>query len=218
MTTAKKKIDDPILTVASPAKWDEWLKKHHTTSLGVWLRCAKIGAAKSITYVEALDIGLAWGWIDSQKRGLDESAFLQRFTRRTAKSPWSKINVAKAEALINAGKMQPSGLREVLSAKSDGRWERAYDGARTATVPQDLMDALAKEPKAKTFFEGLDGANRYAIWYRVHSAKTATTRAKWIERLVAMCAKGETIHPVRERVKKAAAKTAKTAKTAKSKA
>ncbi len=207
MTTAKKKIDDPILTVASPAKWDEWLKEHYTTSSGVWLRCAKIGAKKSITYVEALDIGLAWGWIDSQKRGLDESAFLQRFTRRTAKSPWSKINVAKAEALINAGKMQPSGLREVLSAKSDGRWERAYDGARTATVPQDLMDALAKEPKAKTFFDDLDGANRFAILYRVQTAKKAATRANWIERLVAMCAKGERIHAVRnvarERVKKA---------------
>ncbi len=142
--------------------------------------------------------------IDSQKRALDDSAWLQRFSPRTAKSPWSKINCQKAESLIAAGLMQPPGLAEVARAKRDGRWERAYDGARAATVPPDLAAALTRNARAHAFFEKLDGANRYAILYRVQTAKKPETRAARITRFVAMCARGETIHPKAK--KKASAK------------
>jgi uncharacterized protein YdeI (YjbR/CyaY-like superfamily) len=140
------------------------------------------------------EAALAWGWIDSRKQGLDDEAWLQRFGPRTARSPWSKINRAKAEALIAGGRMEAPGLAEVERAQQDGRWERAYDGARSASVPEDLAAALAADPRARAFFEALDSANRYAILYRVQAAKT---RAARIERYVAMCARGETIHSAR---------------------
>ena len=157
------------------------------------LRIAK-GKAKALSYAQALDVALAWGWIDSRKQALDADAWLQRFTPRTAKSPWSKINCAKAEALIAACAMQ-AGLAEVERAKGDGRWARAYDGARTSEVPADLAAALARNKRALTFFAKLDGANRYAILYRVQTAKKAETRAARIKRFVGMCARGERIHP-----------------------
>jgi uncharacterized protein YdeI (YjbR/CyaY-like superfamily) len=185
-----------ILAVATVEEWRAWLAAHHATSSGVFLRIPKQGA---FTYAEALEIALAWGWIDSQKKALDATAWLQRFTPRSAKSPWSKINRAKAEALLAAGKLEAPGLAEVDRARRDGRWERAYDGARAATVPDDLAAALASNARARTFFEALDGANRYSILYRVQTAKKAETRAKRIAELVAMCARGETIHPRRRR-------------------
>jgi uncharacterized protein YdeI (YjbR/CyaY-like superfamily) len=150
-----------------------------------------------MTYAEALDVGLAWGWIDSQKHALDDSAWLQRFTPRTKQSPWSKINCGKAEALIAAGRMEPPGLAEVERAKRDGRWERAYDGGRTSEVPPDLAAALARSNRARVFFETLDRANRYAILYRVQTARKPETRADRIARFVAMCARHETLHPRR---------------------
>lgn len=189
---ATKPYND-ILALESPAAWGKWLGANHKHSPGVWLRLSKKGATKTITYAEALDLALVWGWIDSQKRGLDQDAFLQRFTRRTATSPWSKINRAKAEALIASGVMEPSGLAEVERAKEDGRWERAYDGARTAQVPDDLLAALAKNAKARAAFEALGSANRYAILFRLQNAKKPENRAAQIERFVAMCARGETI-------------------------
>jgi uncharacterized protein YdeI (YjbR/CyaY-like superfamily) len=185
-----------ILAVATAEEWRAWLAANHATSSGVFLRIPKQGA---FTYAQALDVALAWGWIDSQKQALDATAWLQRFTPRTAKSPWSKINRAKAEALLAAGTLEPPGVAEVERAKRDGRWERAYDGARTATVPDDLAAALANNARARTFFEALDSANRYAILYRVQTAKKAETRAERIATLVAMCARGETIHPRRPR-------------------
>ena len=166
-----KKAAEPILAFARAEDWLAWLASHHGRSRGVLLRIAKKGAQRSITYAEALDGALAWGWIDSQKRALDANAWLQRFTPRTAKSPWSKINRAKAQALMAAGTMEPQGLAEVERAKRDGRWERAYDGARASGVPADLAAALAKSSRARVFFEALDGANRYAILYRVQTAK-----------------------------------------------
>ena len=185
-----------ILAVATVEEWRAWLAAHHATSPGVLLRIPKRGA---FTYAEALEVALAWGWIDSQKKALDAAAWLQRFTPRTAKSPWSKINRAKAEALLAAGKLEAPGVAEVERAKRDGRWERAYEGARTATVPDDLAAALAGNARARTFFEALDAANRYAILYRVQTAKKAETRAERIAKFVAMCARGETIHPRRGR-------------------
>ncbi len=192
--------EELVLSVKRSADWETWLRKHHDTVRAVLLIIGKKGAPKTITYAEALDGALAWGWIDSQKRPLDEKAFLQRFSPRTAKSPWSKINCAKVEALIAAGKMQPSGLAEVDRAKKDGRWDRAYSGSRTAEVPAELAAALSKNAKARAFFESLDSANRFAILYRVQSAVKAETRSARIEKFVSMCARHETIHPVTRKV------------------
>jgi uncharacterized protein YdeI (YjbR/CyaY-like superfamily) len=195
--TSAKKDAEPILAFARARDWHAWLASHHGRSQGVLLRIAKKGVRRSITYPQALDVALAWGWIDSQKRALDADAWLQRFTPRKAKSPWSKINRAKAEALIAAGTMEPPGLAEVERAKRDGRWKGAYDGARTSSVPRDLAFALSRTARARAFFETLDGANRYAILYRVQTAKKPETRAERIARFVAMCARHETIHPRR---------------------
>jgi uncharacterized protein YdeI (YjbR/CyaY-like superfamily) len=200
---AVHKSTPAILEFSRASAWSAWLKSNHASSQGVWLRIAKKGAKQSITYPEALEVALAWGWIDSQKRGLDDQAWLQRFGPRTAKSPWSKINRAKAEALIAAGTMKPPGLAEVERAKRDGRWERAYDGARAATVPEDLAAAFARDPRAQTFFSALDSANRYAILYRVQAAKKPETRAARIEQFVKMCARRETLHPPRRARKRA---------------
>ncbi len=189
--------DPPVLSFATRRAWSEWLAAHHASSRGVWLKLAKKGArSKSVTYAEALEIALAWGWIDGQKQKdeLDGTSWLQRFTPRTAKSPWSKLNRAKAEALIAADAMEAPGLVEVERAKRDGRWERAYDSATTASVPADLAAALARNAAALAFFETLDRANRYAILYRVQTAKKPETRAERIARFVGMCERHETIH------------------------
>lgn len=194
---AKNSRTEPVLSFARAAAWRAWLASHHATSSGVLLRIPKKGASRAITYAEALEGALAWGWIDSQKRALDATAWLQRFTPRAAKSPWSKINRAKAEAMIAAGTMEAPGLAEVERAKRDGRWERAYDGARSSAVPADLAAALDRKPRARAFFDGLDSANRYAILYRIQAAARPETRAERIERFVGMCARGETVHPRR---------------------
>ncbi len=190
-------MNEPVLECATAADFRAWLGKNHKRSPGVLLRIPKQGARGGLGYAEALDVALCYGWIDSQKRALDESAWLQRFTPRTAKSPWSKINREKAEALIKTKQMRAAGLAEVERAKADGRWERAYAGSRTATVPTDLAAALERNRRARTFFEQLDSANRYAILYRVQSAKKPETRAQRIEKFVGMCARGETLHPPR---------------------
>jgi len=191
------KTPEPILALEHAADWHAWLAEHHARSRGVLLCIRKAGAPRTLTYASALEVALAWGWIDSQKRALDATAWLQRFTPRTAKSPWSKINRAKAEALLAAGKLEPPGRAEVERARRDGRWDAAYDGARAATVPEDLAAALARSARARAFFEELDGANRYAILYRIQTAKKPETRTERIAKLVAMCAKGETIHAPR---------------------
>jgi uncharacterized protein YdeI (YjbR/CyaY-like superfamily) len=155
--------------------------------------------APALSYAEARDIALAWGWIDGQKRAHDDRAWLQRFSPRRPRSAWSKINRDKAEALMRAGKMRPPGLREVERAKLDGRWDAAYDSPRTSQVPDDLARALAGNQAAAVFFETLDGANRYAILYRLQTAKKPETRAARIARFLAMLAKRETLHPPRQK-------------------
>ncbi len=192
-----EKAREATLAFATARAFHDWLAKNHDRSDAVFLRLAKRGAAKSITYAEAVDVALAWGWIDSQKRALDDGAWLQRFSRRTPTSPWSKINCGKVDALIAAKKMHPPGLAEVERAKRDGRWERAYQSARTSEVPDDLAAAFAKNARARAFFDALDGANRYAILFRVHAAKKPETRADRIARFVRMCAAHETLHPTR---------------------
>jgi uncharacterized protein YdeI (YjbR/CyaY-like superfamily) len=195
-TTAK---DLPVLAFPTIRAWSEWLEAHHASSRGLWLKIAKKGAGvASITYAEALDVALVWGWIDGQKGALNDAWWLQRFTPRTANSQWSKINRAKVEALIAAETMATPGLAEVERAKRDGRRERAYDGARSSNLPADLVAAFARNTRARTFFETLDGANRYAILYRVQTAKRPKTRAERITQFVALCAQHETIHPRRQ--------------------
>jgi uncharacterized protein YdeI (YjbR/CyaY-like superfamily) len=156
-----------------------------------------MNSESTLTYAAALDAALCWGWIDSQKRALDDTAWLQRFTPRTAKSLWSKINRSKAEALIASGQLEAPGLAEVEKAKQDGRWARAYDGAKKSTVPRDLADAFERDDRARAVFEAHDSANRYAILYRVATAKSTETRAQRIAKFVAMCAANKTLHPVR---------------------
>jgi len=187
----------PRKNFASQHKWQLWLEKNHTDPTGIWLQVAKKESGiPSVTYPEALETALCFGWIDGQKRPLDEKFWLQRFTPRRTKSGWSKINCSKALLLIEQGKMRPSGLKEVERAKADGRWEAAYDSARTAEVPSDLEKALAKNAKAKAFFATLDRANRYAILYRVQTAKKPETRQERIRQFVAMLAKKEKLHPL----------------------
>jgi uncharacterized protein YdeI (YjbR/CyaY-like superfamily) len=179
--------------------WATWLRKHHAASTGIWLRLAKKGAATpSVTYAEAVDEALCWGWIDAQKKGLDEAWWLQRFTPRGSRSIWSKINRDKVGVLTAAGRMQPPGVAAVERARANGQWDAAYDSARTATVPDDLTAALAASKQAATFAR-LDAANRYAILFRLQTAKKAETRARRIAELVAMLGRGETLHPVSER-------------------
>jgi uncharacterized protein YdeI (YjbR/CyaY-like superfamily) len=172
-----------------------WLRKNHSASEGVWLELAKAGAPEAtVSYAEAVEIALCYGWIDGQKKAQDATYWLQRFTPRRPRSLWSKVNRAKAEALIAAGRMKLAGQAEIDRAKADGRWDAAYDSARTSTVPPDLQAALDAKPKAKAFFSRLDATNRYAVLWRVQTAKKPETRARRIETLVAMLARGEKIH------------------------
>ena len=186
----------PTEHFADAAAWERWLERHPQSS-GVWLKIAKKDAGiPSVTYAEALDVALCHGWIDGQKKGLDAQFFLQRFTPRRARSTWSKINVAKIDVLTAAGRMRPAGLREVEAAKADGRWDAAYDRAKSMDVPHELSKALAlaKNRKAKAFFDALDRTNRYAVCWRVQTAVKPETKLARVEKLVAMLARGEKIH------------------------
>jgi uncharacterized protein YdeI (YjbR/CyaY-like superfamily) len=188
--------DLPIVSFTSPDAWAEWLGEHYAASGGVWLKIAKVGSGlPTVTYSEALDAALCHGWIDGQKGRFDDSYWLQRFGPRTPRSKWSKINRDRAEALIAGGQMRPAGLRAIELAKADGRWDAAYDGQRTAAVPEDLQRELAGNAAAREFFATLDGQNRYAILYRIQDAKKPETRARRIEKFVAMLANGEKIYP-----------------------
>jgi uncharacterized protein YdeI (YjbR/CyaY-like superfamily) len=186
----------PIVSCASREEWAAWLSDHHRTSAGVWLKIAKKHSGiDSASYAHALEIALSYGWIDGQKGKLDDDHWLQRFTPRGPRSRWSKINRDKGAALIDSGDMKPDGLREVQRAKADGRWDAAYDGQRTATVPQDLQSALAQNDRARAFFATLNSVNRYAILYRIQDAKRPQTRARRIEKFVAMLEQHEKLHP-----------------------
>jgi uncharacterized protein YdeI (YjbR/CyaY-like superfamily) len=182
--------------------FETWLMQHHASSTGLWLKIAKRGAEEaSVTYPEAVEIALCWGWIDGQKKSLDAQHFLQRFTPRRARSVWSKVNVEKVARLIEAGRMQAPGLAQVEAAQANGRWARAYDGARTAVVPDDLMVALDAAPQAKAFFSTLNASNRYAVLWRIQAAVKAETRARRVAQLVEMMGRGEAIHIFKAKVK-----------------
>lgn len=173
----------------------EWLAAHHDTSPGIWLKMAKKGSAhSSIDYDRALEVALCYGWIDSQVRRVDDDFFVQRFTPRSARSPWSKRNREFAEKLAEAGLLEPAGAAEVERARADGRWDRAYAGQKAAEMPQDFLDALARNPEAEAFYATLDSHNRYAVYYRLQDAKRPETRARRIEKFVQQLAERRKFH------------------------
>jgi len=187
----------PELIVRDAAAWRDWLGENHADPAGVWLVLAKKGTEKptSITYDQALEEALCHGWIDGQTRRRDDATYKQRFTPRRKRSAWSKRNTGIAERLQAEGRMHRAGRAEVERAKADGRWEAAYPGPATMEIPPDLTEALAAEPKAQAMFETLNSQNRYAILYRIGTAKRADTRARRIREFVAMLARGETVYP-----------------------
>ena len=186
----------PTLSFETPQSWETWLQENHTTSKGLWLKIAKKETGiLSVSYAEALDVALCYGWIDGQKAAGDNQFWLQKFTPRGPKSIWSKINCDKADALIAAGRMQPAGLRQVELARADGRWAAAYESQRTIGIPDDFQRALDQNPQAQAFFSTLNRANRYAILYRIQTAKKPETRAERIQKFIEMLARGEKIHP-----------------------
>lgn len=181
---------------ATGKAWWTWLEKQHAASPGVWMKIAKKEAPEtSVQYPEALDAALCFGWIDGQKKSIDEQYWLQKFTPRAKRSIWSKVNREKVTALTEKGLMQPAGLAEIERAKKDGRWEAAYDSWSAATVPDDLQAALDANAKARANFAALSSQNRYAILFRTHQAKKAETRAKRISDFVAMLERGQVVHP-----------------------
>ena len=179
-------------------EWARWLAEHHARSGGVWLRHAKKGAPQaSVSHAEALEVALCFGWIDGQRKSLDQHYWLQRWVPRGAKSIWSKINRDKALGYIGEGKMQPAGLKEVDRARADGRWDAAYDSATSSAIPPDLQAAFLAHPGAAEFFATVSAQNRYAVLFRIQTAKKAETRAKKIEQYAQMLARGETLHPAK---------------------
>ncbi|MGZ5200452.1 MAG: YdeI/OmpD-associated family protein [Telluria sp.] len=192
--------EDQAMRFAHQAEWAEWLSRHHASSAGAWLAHAKKGSAiPTVSYAEALEVALCFGWIDSRKKALDSQHFLQRWTPRSSKSIWSKVNRDSALRYIEEGKMQPAGLAEVERARRDGRWDAAYDPVSKAEVPPDLQAALDADPAAAAMFATLTSQNRFAILFRLQAAKKAETRAARLEKFVAMLARGETIHPQKAR-------------------
>jgi len=191
-----KTSDSPRRLFKSKQDWAGWLEKNHEKSAGVWLRVGKKDSGvRSVSYKEALDVALCYGWIDGQKRPEDEMTWLQRFVPRSNTSIWSKINRETALGLIASGEMKAAGLEAIEKARENGRWEAAYDSPKGATVPSDLQAALDGNVRAKAFFESLARVNRYAVLWRIQTVKKAETRARKIREFVRMLEKGEKIHP-----------------------
>jgi uncharacterized protein YdeI (YjbR/CyaY-like superfamily) len=193
--------EQPELIVENADAWRAWLRQHHDDPLGVWLVLAKKGVVEptSLTYDEALEEALCHGWIDGQAKQRDEATYRQRLTQRRKRSAWSKRNVGKAERLVAEGRMHPAGVAEIERAKADGRWEAAYAGPSSIEVPADLVAGLAADPGAQAMFDLLTKQNRYAILYRLTTAKRAETRARLLDRFVSMLSRGETLYPQKRR-------------------
>ena len=195
MGTEAGKDGLPILAFGSDEDFEQWLDVEHATAPGLWLKIAKKAAGiPTVSYAEAVLTALCYGWIDGQKASYDERYFLQRFTPRRSRSKWSKINRDHVERLVAAGRMRPAGMAQVELAKADGRWDDAYDSQRTATVPDDLAEALRARPQAQVAFDRLNSVNRYAILFRIHDAKRPQTRARRIASFVDMLERRETLH------------------------
>jgi uncharacterized protein YdeI (YjbR/CyaY-like superfamily) len=180
---------------SSPKAWAAWLKREHARADGLWVRFyKKASGVKSLTYAQALDEALCWGWIDGQAKPLDADSWLQRYTPRRRRSAWSKRNREHVARLMAEDRMQPAGLAQVAAAKADGRWERAYDGPAASTIPDDLLAALGRHPRALAFFNGLNKSNRYAISYRLQTAKKPETRQRRFDAILEMLKRGEAFH------------------------
>src|SRR5687768_2305308 len=190
-----KTMDLPTLPFATKNKWLDWLARQHDKSAGMWLKLAKKDLGiPSLTYDEAVEAALCYGWIDGQKKGFDEKYWLQKFTPRGPKSIWSKINTLKAEKLIASGEMKPAGLKAIEAAKQDGRWDAAYESQKNISIPEDFESALNQNKKAKVFFATLNSVNRYAILFRIHNVKKAETRARRIKQFIEMLEKNEKLY------------------------
>jgi uncharacterized protein YdeI (YjbR/CyaY-like superfamily) len=187
--------DLPVLLFKSQKLWHDWLDKHHAQQHGVWLKLAKKSSGKqSISYAEAVEESLCYAWVDSQLQAYDTDYYLQKFTPRSPKSVWSKVNVTKVESLIKANKMQPAGLAAMEAAKQSGAWQAAYDSSSNSVVPEDFQAELDKNPKAKQYFETLNKANVYAFCWRIQTAKKPETRKARIEKFIDMLIRGEKLH------------------------
>lgn len=189
------KSDLPILSFENQSEWEKWLRINYEQTTGFWMRIYKKGSnVKSINYAEALDEALCFGWIDGQKKSYDEQSFLQRFTPRRSRSIWSKRNIENVARLEKAGKLKPSGIREIEAAKTDGRWAAAYDPASVMEIPEDFTIELSRNKKALAFFEGLNKTNKYAIAWRLQTAKKPETREKRMKEILLMLAMGQKFH------------------------
>lgn len=194
--TEETLADLPLLLFQSVREWEDWLDAHHAQPQGVWLKITKKGApVSSVSYADALDSALCYGWIDAQKKSYDSTFWLQKFTPRRPKSVWSKVNTDKVMRLIESGKMTSAGLREVDAARRDGRWDAAYASQSNFAIPDDFQVELDRHPQAKEFFDTLNKVNRYAIYHRITTAKKLETRRARIDKFIAMLAQGEKIHP-----------------------
>jgi uncharacterized protein YdeI (YjbR/CyaY-like superfamily) len=194
----KAKRDLPVIAFKSQQAWDVWLTSQPAQSNGLWLKLAKKSSGiATVSKPEAIDTALCHGWIDGQLDSFDDDHWLIRFTPRQSTSKWSEKNRARALQLVESGRMQPAGLNEIERAQKDGRWNAAYAPQSTAQVPDDLRAALAKNKKAKSFFETLDSTNRYAILYRIHDAKKPETRVARIKKYVTMLIERKTIYPLK---------------------
>ena len=186
----------PVLEFPDARRWRTWLARNHRMTDGVWLKIQKKGSpVPSVNYAEALDEALCFGWIDGQKQSHDAQAFLQKFTPRRSRSIWSKRNIEHCQRLIAAGRMEAAGRAQIDAAKEDGRWSQAYDPPSRAAPPEDLLKALARNRRAREFFEKLDRTNRYAITWRLQTAKRPETRARRLATIMEMLAAGKKIHP-----------------------
>ena len=184
-----------VVSFASSKEWRKWIAENHAKSNGVWLRFFKKDSGeKTVTYSEALEEALCYGWIDGQAKKYDAESYIQKFTPRRPKSIWSKRNTEKAERLIQEGKMKKAGMQQVELAKADGRWQQAYDSSKNMKVPEDFLQQLLKNKKAKTFFDGLNKANQYAIAWRLQTAKKPETREKRLKQILEMMSEGKKFH------------------------
>jgi uncharacterized protein YdeI (YjbR/CyaY-like superfamily) len=191
----KPKDATPIVAFKTQKEFETWLGKKHATVPAVWVRFFKKGSTKkTITYSEALDVALCYGWIDSQLQKYDDESYLQKFSPRTAKSIWSKKNTEHVERLIREKKMKPSGLAQVMAAKKDGRWDRAYQSSKDMTVPKPFLTELKKHPKAHLFFKTLNKANVYAIGWRLQTAAKPETYTKRQNAILKMLMEGKRFH------------------------
>ncbi|MDQ6645183.1 MAG: YdeI/OmpD-associated family protein [Chloroflexota bacterium] len=192
----KKADTRPIISFETQQNWERWLTEHHTETEGLWLKIAKKEAGiSSVNYAEALESAICYGWIDGQKASFDDKYWLQKFTPRRAKSIWSKVNCSKALALIAEGRMQPAGIRQVELAQADGRWEAAYESQSKITIPDDFQRELDNNSKAQEFFTTLNSINRYAILFRIQTAKKPETRSARISTFIEMLANNQKLYP-----------------------